>query len=71
MRHAARDHHDNISNRVCYWVSGAVKARIEPDVGDVRPLEKECVSLTRREVRSHTLYASNGAGKTVSLTIRR
>ena len=43
--------------RLCYGVADARSARIEPGVGEVKPVERECLSLTLVERTSYTLTA--------------
>jgi len=61
---------DPAAARLCYGVTRATKVRIEPPVGNVRPLVKGCVDVKGGAAESYTLYASNGAGQTDKRTIR-
>jgi hypothetical protein len=48
---------------LCYGVTNARQARIEPEVGEVRPLEKECVRVAPSRTTAYTLIAVGPDGR--------
>jgi hypothetical protein len=57
---------------VCYGVQNAVSARIDPDVGEIKPIEKECFQVRPQQTNTYTLTATGRDGRPVTqkLTIR-
>ncbi len=51
---------------LCYGVFSAAAAAIEPDVGSVQPLEKECVPVTPARTTTYTLTVIGTLGATRS-----
>lgn len=69
----ARILHFQYANRqLCYGVDNAVTARIEPGLGDIRPLQKECVAYQPDATKTFTLVAVGEDGKEVKrqLTVK-
>jgi WD40 repeat protein len=50
---------------MCYGVQNAVSARIDPDVGEIKPLEKECFQFRPPHTGSYTLTATGRDGQTI------
>src|SRR5262249_53846259 len=50
---------------LCYGVQNAVSARVDPDVGEIKPIEKECFSVRPSRTTNYTLTATGRDGRTV------
>jgi hypothetical protein len=53
--------------RLCYGVAGTANARIDPNVGSVRPVGQECLDLKPSRTTTYTLTARSAGG----LEVRR
>ena len=65
-------HFQYANQQLCYGVDNAVTARIEPGLGDIRPLQKECVAYQPDATKTFTLVATGEDGKEVKrqLTVK-
>jgi len=52
--------------QLCYGVVNARSARIDQDVGEINPSEKDCVDVSAQSTTTYTLTATGYDGKTVS-----
>jgi WD40 repeat protein len=52
--------------QLCYGVTNARAARIEPDVGEIKPSEKDCVYIQPKQTTTYTLTATGLDGKAVT-----
>ncbi len=52
--------------QLCYGVVNARSAHIDQNVGEIRPLEKECVYVSPKQTTTYTLTATGYDGKTVT-----
>jgi len=52
--------------QLCYGVVNASSARIDQDVGEINPSEKDCVDVSAQSTTTYTLTATGYDGKTVS-----
>jgi WD40 repeat protein len=52
--------------QLCYGVTNARTARIEPDVGEIKPSEKDCVYVQPKQTTTYTLTATGIDGKAVT-----
>ena len=57
--------YDQHTGRLCYVIHGAVRARIDPDVGPLTQVEKDCVAVTPEHATTYTLRAANRESRTV------
>jgi hypothetical protein len=55
--------------RLCYEIANGARVRIDPDIGDLGTLGKDCVSATPAETTTYTLTAYNPRGEHVSQTV--
>jgi hypothetical protein len=57
---------------MCYGVRDAVKARIDPDIGEVKPGDRDCVTYRVPRTTNYTLTATGSDSRTASqqLTVR-
>jgi hypothetical protein len=54
------------STALCYAVSDAVRARIEPGIGEVRPTSTlKCLRVAPARTTTYTLTASGGDGREI------
>jgi hypothetical protein len=51
------------SATLCYGVANASSAYINPGVGDVKPVEKDCRAVTLKETTTYTLVAKSADGR--------
>ncbi|MGE0130708.1 MAG: hypothetical protein AB7U82_21725 [Blastocatellales bacterium] len=58
--------------QLCYGVTNARAARIEPDVGEIKPSEKDCVYIQPKQTTTYTLTATglDGKAETQRFTLR-
>jgi hypothetical protein len=56
--------------RICFGVYGAKRIRIEPDVGDLHPAISYCLDVAPRKDTDYKLTAEDGAGHTVTRSLR-
>jgi hypothetical protein len=57
------------SATLCYGVANASSAYINPGVGDVQPVEKDCRAVTLKETTSYILVAKGADGRSVRQTV--
>ena len=56
--------------RICFGVYGAKRVRIEPAVGDLHPAVSDCLQVAPRKDTEYKLTAEDGAGHTVTRSLR-
>jgi NB-ARC domain-containing protein len=54
---------------LCYEVANGTRARIDPDIGEVRSVQSDCVQTTPVETTTYTLTAESESGERIRQTV--